>query len=366
LWEALTGKENSLKETYDKLTRAVDQARTALVSDFPNLKIDGLGTGRDPAVQLEQHAVELESRRQSTQTELLRLEEQIKNLKGQIERATEMRSQMELHKSQAAVARDLALALRGDQFIAFIQAEAYHRTRHPCRENSSLNKNTLNSGAEPTVTAADECPPSTTPSTTGVQRLDDRPQGLRQWEALATRSLHANAHISLSPSRVRLSESHHCSRRKPGKKQIAQDSVVATIIFGLEHLSGIIKTIMVALEETIIMPLVVTEQGTIRIKGSRVSLDSVIHHFKLGATAEQIVQSFPSLSLGDVYSSIAYYLTHRPEIETYLEQQKVAADNLQHQLESNPDYQAEIGELRSRILHRWTVAQENGEATPTA
>lgn len=54
---------------------------------------------------------------------------------------------------------------------------------------------------------------------------------------------------------------------------------------------------MVTLEETISMPLVVTEQGTIRIKGSRVSLDSIIHHFKLGATAEQIVESFPSLSL---------------------------------------------------------------------
>ena len=61
---------------------------------------------------------------------------------------------------------------------------------------------------------------------------------------------------------------------------------------------------MIALKETIIMPLVVTEQGTIRIKGSRVSLDSIIHHFKLGA-AEQIVQSFLlSLSLGDVYSSM--------------------------------------------------------------
>jgi len=79
---------------------------------------------------------------------------------------------------------------------------------------------------------------------------------------------------------------------------------------------------MVALEETISMPLIVTEHGTIRIKGSRVSLDSVIHHFKLGATAEQIVQSFPSLSLGDVYSSIAYYLTHRQEIEEYLQEQK--------------------------------------------
>jgi hypothetical protein len=50
----------------------------------------------------------------------------------------------------------------------------------------------------------------------------------------------------------------------------------------------------------------------------------------------------------------------------YLEQQKVAADNLQGQLESNPDYQAEIAELRSRILGRWTTAQENREATSTA
>ena len=123
---------------------------------------------------------------------------------------------------------------------------------------------------------------------------------------------------------------------------------------------------MVALEETISVPLVVTEQGTIRIKGSRVSLDSIIHHFKLGATAEQIVQSFPSVSLGDVYSSIAYYLTHRQEIEAYMEQQETAADALQEQLESSPDYQVEIAELRSRILGRWTAAQESRDATPTA
>jgi len=122
---------------------------------------------------------------------------------------------------------------------------------------------------------------------------------------------------------------------------------------------------MVALEETISIPLVLTEQGTVRIKGSRVSLDSVVHHFKLGATAEQIVQSFPPLSLGDVYSAIAYYLTHRQEIEMYLEEQRVAADNLQAQLESNPDYQAEIAELRSRILGRWAATKENGESTPT-
>src|SRR6185369_12200670 len=132
LCEALIGKENSLKETCDKLTRAVDKARAALVSDFPDLKVDALGAGRDAATQLEQRAQELDSRRHSTQTELLRLEEQIKTLEGQ----------MELHKSQAAVARDLALALRGDQFIAFIQAEAYHRLA----QDGSVHLDSLSSG----------------------------------------------------------------------------------------------------------------------------------------------------------------------------------------------------------------------------
>ncbi|MBA2702681.1 MAG: DUF433 domain-containing protein [Blastocatellia bacterium] len=159
------------------------------------------------------------------------------------------------------------------------------------------------------------------------------------------------------------------TNQTPGEKETTKDgggsrSVVAALIFGLEAPSGIIKTIMVALEETISMPLVITEHGTIRIKGSRVSLDSIVHHFKLGATAEQIVQSFPSLSLGDVYSSIAYYLTHRQEIEEYLQEQETAADALQEQLESNPDYQAEIAELRSRMLGRWTSRQQNGDATP--
>lgn len=120
------------------------------------------------------------------------------------------------------------------------------------------------------------------------------------------------------------------------------------------------------LEQAISVPLVVTEQGTIRLKGSRVSLDSIVHYFKLGATAEQIVHSFPSLSLGDVYSSIAYYLTRRTEIETYLERQEAEADNLQRDLESNPDYQVQIAELRSRILGRWTATHGNGEATPPA
>lgn len=127
LREGLIAKENALKRNCEKLTRTVDQHKESLKSDCPDLKIDALGPDRDAAAQLERQFLELESRRRATHTELLRLEQQIKALEGQIERATQMRSEMEVHKAQAAVARDLALALRGDQFIAFIQEEAYHR-----------------------------------------------------------------------------------------------------------------------------------------------------------------------------------------------------------------------------------------------
>lgn len=121
---------------------------------------------------------------------------------------------------------------------------------------------------------------------------------------------------------------------------------------------------MIALETTMSVPLEATEYGTLRIKGSRVSLDSVVHHFKLGATAEQIAQSFPSLNLADIYAAIAYYLTHREAVEGYLRQQEAEADALQQRIEADPAYQARMAELRDRILARWAARQNS--VNPTA
>lgn len=54
------------------------------------------------------------------------------------------------------------------------------------------------------------------------------------------------------------------------------------------------------------------------IAGTRVSLDSVVQAFLNGQTAESIAQSFPTLSLEQVYGAVTYYLAHRPEIDRYL------------------------------------------------
>jgi uncharacterized protein (DUF433 family) len=109
---------------------------------------------------------------------------------------------------------------------------------------------------------------------------------------------------------------------------------------------------MTTLEASQALPLRLTDDGTIRIADSRVSLDSVVHHYKLGASAEQIVQKFLGLELADVYAAIAYYLNHVEAIEEYLRQQEAAGDEVQKKIESDPQYQKKIAELRARILSR--------------
>jgi uncharacterized protein (DUF433 family) len=96
------------------------------------------------------------------------------------------------------------------------------------------------------------------------------------------------------------------------------------------------------------VPLTQWDDGTIRVTGTRVTLDVIVNQFKLGATAEQIHDSFPAASLKDVYGAIYYYLEHTEAVEAYMcEQQKAAAETRQW-VESQPGNR----ELRERLLAR--------------
>ncbi|MCB1034533.1 MAG: DUF433 domain-containing protein [Acidobacteria bacterium] len=66
------------------------------------------------------------------------------------------------------------------------------------------------------------------------------------------------------------------------------------------------------------MSYVEEREGTYRIAGTRISLDSVVYSFRGGQTAETIAQSYPSLSLEQIYGAIAFYLGHKAEIDAYL------------------------------------------------
>src|SRR5687767_5205637 len=66
------------------------------------------------------------------------------------------------------------------------------------------------------------------------------------------------------------------------------------------------------------IPLEQGADGVMRIRGTRVTIDTVLAAFRDGATAEEIVQQYPSISLADVYQVIGYCLRHFSEFEAYL------------------------------------------------
>jgi uncharacterized protein (DUF433 family) len=96
------------------------------------------------------------------------------------------------------------------------------------------------------------------------------------------------------------------------------------------------------------IPLRKDSSGTWRVGDSRVLLDLVIHAFNAGRTPEEIVQSYDTLHLEEVYSVIAYYLAHRVEIDAYLKQREAEADSLWEEIKGRSDYQ----EFRERLLAR--------------
>jgi uncharacterized protein (DUF433 family) len=56
------------------------------------------------------------------------------------------------------------------------------------------------------------------------------------------------------------------------------------------------------------------------IKGSRVSLDSIVLTFLRGESPEGIAESFPALTLEQIFGALAYYLANRETVDRYLQE----------------------------------------------
>ena len=112
------------------------------------------------------------------------------------------------------------------------------------------------------------------------------------------------------------------------------------------------------LESKLDAPLSLSEEGTIRVGDTRVSLDSVVHHYRQGATAEEIALRFPALRLADIHSCLAYYLNHQDEVENYMERQRELAKKLKEQIYSDPRHREGLTRIRERINARKTEAAQ--------
>jgi uncharacterized protein (DUF433 family) len=65
---------------------------------------------------------------------------------------------------------------------------------------------------------------------------------------------------------------------------------------------------------------VVKLSGAYRIRGTRVSLDSIVYAFRDGQSPESILISFPDLTLEQVYGAITFYLGHQKSVDKYLKE----------------------------------------------
>ncbi len=94
-------------------------------------------------------------------------------------------------------------------------------------------------------------------------------------------------------------------------------------------------------------PLHEDKTGAIRVGKSRVLLEMVIHAFQDGASPETIVDNYSTLTLSDVYSTIAYYLKNKDLIEAYLNQREELAESVKQRIQS---VQPDLSQIRSRLL----------------
>jgi uncharacterized protein (DUF433 family) len=96
------------------------------------------------------------------------------------------------------------------------------------------------------------------------------------------------------------------------------------------------------------IPLATDADGVVRVGSTRVTLDTVVAAFLDGMTPEGIVQQYPSLPLGQVYSVLGYVLNHPAEVEAYLHDRQQRAEEVrrENEVRFNP-----VG-VRDRLLAR--------------
>src|SRR6516164_42151 len=76
------------------------------------------------------------------------------------------------------------------------------------------------------------------------------------------------------------------------------------------------------------------ENGVYRVTGTRIPLERVVESYKAGATPEEIVASFDTLRLSDVYVLIGYYLDQKEAVEQYLREEQELAEEVRRKIEA--------------------------------
>lgn len=71
--------------------------------------------------------------------------------------------------------------------------------------------------------------------------------------------------------------------------------------------------------------------GAYQIRGTRVSLDSIVYAYLNELSPAEIVARFPAVTLEQIAGAIAFYHAHQAEIDAYLRDGEAEFERLQEQ-----------------------------------
>jgi uncharacterized protein (DUF433 family) len=88
--------------------------------------------------------------------------------------------------------------------------------------------------------------------------------------------------------------------------------------------------------------------GAVRVVGTRIPIDTVVREYWNGMTPEDIVSSYDTLGLAEVYAVLAYYLKNREVVDEYLKARERQAEAIRAEIE----VRSPMKDIRERLLAR--------------
>jgi uncharacterized protein (DUF433 family) len=101
------------------------------------------------------------------------------------------------------------------------------------------------------------------------------------------------------------------------------------------------------------VPLIQLDNGTLRVTGTRIPLETIVLHFNAGETPEQIVDAFDVLRLSDVYTLVGYYLDNRSAVDEYVRLMHQLDEEMERKIKAEmplrPGFKQELKERWARL-----------------
>ena len=110
------------------------------------------------------------------------------------------------------------------------------------------------------------------------------------------------------------------------------------------------------------VPLVQLENGAVRVRNSRVTLETIVIRTQVGDTVDDIHSGFPTVSVSQIKEILAWYYDNKAEADKYLQAVEAEGEKLRQWIENQPGYKERREDFlrrKAEFLRRKAELQKN-------